>query len=405
MGVLDFIFGGKDGLKMSTKEVECQKIMEQLWCMQYAKHIVAERYGSLMANCEFKTYVQGNEKKGDNYYLFNVSPNPNQTATEFWKQVVNKLVNNLECLIVIMDNGNWYVADSFTKGEYQLAETNFKDVVVDVYGDGTVAPYQLTGTFSGDKCVYIKYANKNANVLMENMTNLYRTLINNVMDTGSSKLKYALTIDSTAMNGVDIDINEEVQRLINSDFESLVSGKNAIIPMFNGFKLDVLNPNNNNAQNSTTASQNVNSMFEDILVNVGLSYNVPSSVMKGTYEENDFDDFLTFGLDAMCVLIEEAINRKYYKKRAYQQGTRVHLDTKKVKHFDILTVQNAINKLISSGVYSINEIRELLDEKPIDKKLGDVHWVTRNYAVIGDYIQEQSNFTGNDKKTHPEQYE
>ena len=40
--------------------------------------------------------------------------------------------------------------------------------------------------------------------------------------------------------------------------------KNAIIPLMNGFNLDVLNPSNNNAQNSAVASNNVNNMFEDI---------------------------------------------------------------------------------------------------------------------------------------------
>lgn len=112
------------------------------------------------------------------------------------------------------------------------------------------------------------------------------------------------------------------------------------------------------------------------------------------------DEFLTFCLDPLCSLIGECVNRKYYGKKQILSKTYCRLDTKKVKHFDILTISDAINKLISSGVYTINEVRTLLEEPLIDKEIGDKHWITRNYAVVGDYIQEMSNYSNQDKKTN-----
>ena len=114
--------------------------------------------------------------------------------------------------------------------------------------------------------------------------------------------------------------------------------------------------------------------------------------MLGTYEENDMDDFLTFCIDPLADLISEAFTRKMFSKDEVKKKSYIQMDTKKIKHFDILTVSNSINKLISSGVYTINEIRGILDEKPVDSEIGDVHWITRNYAIVGDYIQEQQNY-------------
>lgn len=400
--------GLKDWLRDFISEEDAQSIRANQSCFaklqgliycRYAQAIVAERYGSLLSKSEFITYLKGEVKKTDTWYRLNVEPNPNQSSSEFMKQLANRLVFNGEALIVRLEDNSLYVAKEFTKGIYQVGETRFSDVTIDIYEDGTVNEYALKGVFYGERAIYIKYTNQAALNFIAQMNDIYASLIDNVGNSGSSAVKYALNIDATALNGVDIDINEEITRLTNDDFNALVNNNDAIVPLLNGFKLDVINPSNNNSQNATIASINIDKMFNDVLANVGHIYNVPKSFMQGTYEKNDLDEFLTFGLDSMAQLIGECVNRKYYGKKQILEGTYCRLDTKKVKHFDILTISDSINKLISSGVYSINEVRVLLDEPLIDKEIGDVHWVTRNYAVIGDYLKEQSNYTANDKKT------
>lgn len=392
MGVRTFLEGvfGDKPWKLTANDIQCLGIIGELWRYRYAQHVCAELYGSLLTKCEFLTYVKNKFHKGDNYYKFNYEPNPNQSSSEFLKQLAYKLVTECEALIIQTDNGNFYVADSYTKGNRQLDETWFTNVVVDLYNSPDVEPYQLEGWFKGEKAIFIQYTNQEALMLVKQMANLYDELIDNVKQSGSSKLKYILKIDTTASNGSDIDYNKEIERIVNKDFSSLVSENHTIMPLMSGFDLQVLNPANNNSQNSSIASKNVNELLEQVMQNVGHIYNVPKSFMLGTFEENDMDNFLTLGLDPLAELIGECINRKFYKKKQVLEGTYMSVNTKKVKHFDILSVSNAINKLISSGVYSINEVREMLDEKPIDAEIGDTYWITRNYAVVGDYIQEQT---------------
>lgn len=392
MGVRTFLEGvfGDKGLKLNACDKEILRLVGELWRYKYAQHIVAELYGSLLSKCEFKTYVKDELKKADNYYKFNYEPNPNQSSSEFLKQLAYKLITECEALIIQTDRGNFYVADSYVKGNRQLEETWFSQVVVDLYNSSDVLPYELTGTFKGEGAIFIKYTNNEALNLMNNMNNMYNDLIENVKSSGSNKLKYLLKIDTTALNGTDIDYNEVIDKLVNEDFSKLVSENNTILPLLNGFDLSILNPSNNNSQNATLASTNISEMMMNVMTYVGSIYNVPKSFMTGTFEENDMDYFLTFGIDPFAELIGEAINRKFYTKKNVLDGTYMTVDTKKVKHFDILSVASAINKLISSGVYSINEVREMLDEKPIESSIGDTYWITRNYAVVGDYIQEQS---------------
>lgn len=366
---------------------------------QYAQAIVAEKYGSLLAQCDFITYVNGEIVEKDNWYRLNVEPNKNQSSSEFMKQLAKQLIMKGEALIVKTDDGDLWVAKDFMKANRQVGEMYFENVWVDIYEDRGVSSYNLKGTFRGENAIYIKYMNANALAYIEQMNELYTELIDEVKRSGSTALKYSMEIDTQAINGRGVDVNKEIAKMVNENFEALVSNKSAIIPLLNGFKLDVLNKNNLNAQNSTTATANISQTFSDVLVNVGLIYNMPKSFMLGTYEKNDMDEFLTFGLDPLCTLIGECFNRTYYGKKQIMAKTYCRLDTKKVKHFDILTISDTINKLVSSGVYSINEVRTLLDEPLIDAEIGDKHWVTRNYAVIGDYLQESTNYTANDPKT------
>lgn len=379
------------------QELICQA--QNLELNLYAQAIVAELYGATLSQCDFKTYLQDKIVEKEVWYRLNVEPNPNQSSSEFMKQLARRLILNGEALIIKTDNGNLYVAKSFMKGNHQLDEIHFKNVVVDCFEDGDVLEYQLQGEWYGDKAIYIKYQSKRVSQYIESLNKMYKDLIDNVRQAGSSAVKYTLEVDATAQNGVNVDIDKFTEKLLNEDFKALVGDKHAILPLLNGFKLNVLNPSNNNAQNSAIASNNVNNMFDDIKVNVGNIYNIPKSFMTGTFEKNDMDEFLTFGLDPMCSLISECFNRKYYGKKSVIDKTYCRLDTKKVKHFDILTISDSINKLISSGVYTINEIRKLLEEPLIDKEIGDKHWITRNYAVVGDYIQETTNYTANDPKT------
>lgn len=400
MGIRTFlegVFGDGKDFSLCACDKELIKQLSELWRYQYAQQVVAELYGSLLSKCEFKTYVNNELKKGDNYYKFNFEPNPNQSSSEFLKQLAYQLITKCEALIIQTSNGNFYVADSYVKGNRQLDETWFSDVVIDLYNCPDVSPYQLQGTFKGENAIFIKYTNKEAINLMMRMNTMYNDLIENVKSSGSNKLKYLLKVDTTAMNGTDINYNEYLQRLTNQDFDKLVSENNTILPLLNGFDLSILNPSNNNSQNATMASKNISEMMDDVLSLVGKVYNVPKSFMTGSFEENDMDYFLTFALDPFAELIGESINRKFYSKRNVLQGTYLTVDTKKVKHFDILSVASAINKLISSGVYSINEVREMLDEKPIEASIGDTYWITRNYAVVGDYIQEQAESNNEEK--------
>ena len=64
------------------------------------------------------------------------------------------------------------------------------------------------------------------------------------------------------------------------------------------------------------------------------------------------------------------------------QGYDLQIDTSAIKHIDIIDAANGIDKLIGSGVCSINDILKLLGRTPISEPWADRHNLTKNYEPL-----------------------
>src|SRR5690606_23069779 len=95
------LFNKHNPLRLNTAIMYLQaEACFKLLAVQSAINLIA----NTVARGEFITYWQGKEVKGDNYYLFNVRPNQNKSASMFWRDVVSKLVYENECLVIPYNN-------------------------------------------------------------------------------------------------------------------------------------------------------------------------------------------------------------------------------------------------------------------------------------------------------------
>lgn len=392
---VDFLFTeedeyGNSKVTLNTWTDDIEEMYSSLWAYHLALGIACERIGSTLSRCEFKTYINGEQVEGENYYLLNIEPNPNQSAAEFRKQLIRILVLSPthDALIVVLDNVEgkkqaMYIAESFQKGNFVVLETSFNNVTINPYGDST---YALKGTYSGKKAIYIKYTNNELNQIFNAMQNTYYQLIVNAKKAGSYRMKYVLSMDSTAENNPNFE--EDLQDILDVQFAKFMKGENAVLPLYSGMKLEQISAGADLGQNASVANKSVDTQIDETITKVGLAFNIPKSVMLGEFETEDIDPFLMFCLNPIAELITQAFNRKWYGKDNVMKGTKCKLDTKQARNYDLISISNPINKIISSGVYTINEVRKELGENKINPEIGDIHWITQNYAVIGNYVND-----------------
>ncbi|MGC7872604.1 hypothetical protein ACPUYX_13875 [Desulfosporosinus sp. SYSU MS00001] len=99
------------------------------------------------------------------------------------------------------------------------------------------------------------------------------------------------------------------------------------------------------------------------------------------------DQLLTFCMDPLTDMLSEEIIRKRIGKAEFLKGTYLQIDTKSIKHVDLLSVSSAIDKIIGSGAFCINDIRKVCGETVIDEPWANAHFITKNYATLDEVLK------------------
>jgi hypothetical protein len=102
------------------------------------------------------------------------------------------------------------------------------------------------------------------------------------------------------------------------------------------------------------------------------------------------DNFLTFCIDPLVDMLQEEINRKRNGYSGMSKGNYLKIDTKQIRHVDVLSVSTAVDKLIGSGAFCVNDIRELCGESIINEPWAYTHYITKNYMPFEEALAAQN---------------
>ena len=71
--------------------LELQQALEEYRIRELAFHTCVAMIANAVGKCTFKTYRKHEENRGEEYYLWNVEPNPNQNSTAFLHKLIYQL--------------------------------------------------------------------------------------------------------------------------------------------------------------------------------------------------------------------------------------------------------------------------------------------------------------------------
>jgi HK97 family phage portal protein len=165
--------------------------------------------------------------------------------------------------------------------------------------------------------------------------------------------------------------------LVNERIRTWLSSDNAALPLGKGQSWQELQ----HKTYSNESTRDIRAQIDDVSDFTAKAFGIPPALLRGDVQgvSDALDNFLTFCIDPLTDMLSEEINRKRSGYKGYISGTYIKIDTKQVKHVDLLSVSTAIDKLIGSGAFCVNDIRELVGEQPIDEEWANSHWITRNY--------------------------
>lgn len=368
--IKDFFGPDQNQIYLTQKALE-QK--SQLAIENFAIVSAINLIAGAISKCEFKTYIKGNENKGDEYYTWNIEPNKNQNSSQFIQEFVSKLLYYNECLVIEI-NGQLIIADDFVQNEYAILENTFSNVT-----RGTMT---FKRSFKMSEVLYFKYSNNEVKKLLSNLIKGYDNLLN--MAIGKYKRsggRKGIAKVSKTPTG-DKDFQKKVDDLFNNRFKSYFEAENAVIHLPTGIEYEEENGEGN--KKSTSEMVDIASITKEIFDRVAQAFKIPPAILRGDIAgvEKITNNFLTFCIDPLADLIKEEIIRKRYGKDAYLSGTYLKIDTTCIKHIDIFSISQAFDKLVSSGGYSIDELRKKAGDVTLNEDWSKKHWMTKNYQNI-----------------------
>lgn len=364
--------GGWEGL---FEDEEYNALIADTYIREMAFWSAVNLVANAVSKCEFRTFVNGKETKGREYYLWNLEPNKNQNSSAFMHKLIAQLYRKNECL-VIEQNGQLLVADDFNRKPYALLD--------DVFTQVTVGDFTFQRSFTQAEAMYLKLSECDMRKVTAGLYESYSKLIVYSMKAyqRSRGTKGIFKYDTLPVKGSP---EEEVfNKLVNEKISKWLAGDNAALPLGKGQEWKDLEKKTYSGDNT----RDIRAMIDDISDFTAKSIGIPPALLRGDVQDTSkaVDQLLTFCVDPLIDQIQEEANRKRSGYAGFIAGTYIQIDTKAIKHVDLLNVSTAIDKLIASGAFCVNDIRKLVGEQPINEDWANQHFMTKNYSTVADLL-------------------
>ncbi len=375
---------GKTATETSTgSDVDCRVFIEL--AQEYAlRELAFESCVNMIANalgkCEFKTYRSGKEIQGREYYTWNIEPNPNQNSTVFLHKLINMLYRENEALVIssIGPGGMEYlnVADSFTQlHTYPVKENQYQNVVV---GDKS-----YPRIFPESEVLHLRLNNKDIKSVLDVMYNTYSKMIAASEKAFGYDFGQHWKVHLDHIQQGDEEFSKQFTQMMENQIKPFMKSENGVLPEYNGYDWQNL------SSGSRGTSRDIRALHDDIFDFTAKAFHIPTVLLSGEVAgtADAISRWLTVCIDPLSDQLQEEINRKRYGYSAWKNGDYLRIDTSTLIHFDMFAQANNIDKLVSSGVFTVNMILKAAGLPPVDEEWADKHFITKNYAAIDDVLK------------------
>ena len=384
---------GNSSIEVSADTIEKyvdEEDLSKLAMEEFTIHAAINLIANCISKCEFKTFAKGEEKEGEEHYVWNYEPNKNQNAGQFLQELVTKLLYNNECLVV-ESRGQLIIAESFGKEEFALNETIFSGV--------SRKGFTFNRTFKMSEVLYFRLNNKNIRRLLTGLCDGYQKILNDAVDKyqkagGEKGILQIDTVEKGPAAYGGRSFNEVYDDLMNDRFKRFFNSRSAVLPLFRGF--NYTKQAAEQSKKSTSEVKDITDILDEIVETVARAFNIPVSLLKGDVSDVQAitKNFLTFCIDPICEMIQTEINRKRYGYEAWSRGDYLKVDTSSIIHFDLFANAANVEKLVGSGAYTINDVRRAANQAVINEPWANEHFMTLNISPMSEATRQLSSKKG-----------
>lgn len=370
--------------KTASVEVSCDELFnaaQEFQVRLVALNVCVNMIASTIGRCEFKTFENGSERKGAEYYLWNFEPNINQNSTAFLHKLIYKLCTENEALVIntakTRGHEDLVVADNWISDKDVPDEEN-------IYTGVAVGDKSFDMPFKESDVLHFKLNNENISRVTEALFKSYCRLVSAAVKSyewGSGQ-HWKVHVSQLASGGEGWV--EDFQKMIEAQLKPFFDSNGAILPEFDGYDYKDVG-----SETKSSGVQDIKTLIDDVFEVTARALQIPAVLVKGQIEgTSDANNrFLTYCIDPICDQLQEEITRKRYGLKKWMKGEYLRIDSSSIIHFDLFANATAVEKLVGSGAFSINDIRAAAGQTPINEPWANAYYMTKNIANLDAQVE------------------
>ncbi|MBU5214569.1 phage portal protein [Heyndrickxia oleronia] len=325
--------------------------------------------GRTISQSDFRIVKNSKRQLDDWHYLLNVRPNTDQSAADFWQKFIYELIHENEVLVILTDNNDLLIADSFTRIEYAVYPDVFKDI--------TVKDYTFQRSFKMDEVIYLKYNNEKLTKFMDGMFDDFANLFSRMIEVSLRKNQIRGLVGLDSNQQLTEENRNKLQKFIDKLFSSFRNNSIALVPKVKGIEYDEVA--SGDSKNSGQSVDELTKLKKSLIDDVANILGIPNALIHGELSdyETSIKAYLKFCINPLNKKIADELNAKLIEKEDYLKGEKIQI--RGIAELNPLEVADAVDKLRASGVYNGNEIREKLGDERVDNPALDEYVITKNY--------------------------
>ncbi len=374
--MFDFLFAKAGGETQSIIEmitINATKAQISDAAIEKANGMIAKA----ISKSEFVVQRNGERVKDDVYWMLNVKPNPNETATEFWIKSIKRVFEENECLIVHL-NGNLYRASKFTVDTAVTKGKKYTDVYVEVADDDV----PLTKTFKAEDVIHLRNTNKKIIQCLKKNLEIYNKIATGLLSSKKigSVPKFTLDVETGTPIIRQKDENGNEKQLTIDQYkkkikELLESENIEVLTNQSGMKVNQL------PIDAKVSMEDITKISKEIYSECAYAYDIPESVFSGTITEkaDSTNEFITYAVNWLVEMLNDSMTAALVGKEAFFKGEKIWIDMGKFKHVDVVESAGNLDKLRAIG-FTLDEIMELVGREPLNTNFSKERVVTKNYT-------------------------
>ncbi len=341
-----------------------------------AKNTVLDFVARTMSTLEVK--FKNKDGTADWEYILNVRPNNDMSAATFWEKFFYRLMDDNEVLVIFTEDNQLLIADDFVRTEYAIYD--------DVFTDVTVKGYVFKKSFSMSDVIYIEYNNDKLDRFTKGLFEDYSELFGRIIEIAmrNNQIRGSVSINATGTANEKKDENgktrtEKLQEYVDKIYQAFKTKSVAIVAKVKNIEYEEYT---NKQGVSNQSLDELNKMKTSLIDDVANAIGVPTALIYGEKAELDsnLQAFRKLCLAPLMKKLQDELMAKIITKKEYKNGERIKVS--KVLPVSILENATQIDKIVSSGTFLRDEVREVTDYDPLPNGEGQQLIMTKNYEKV-----------------------